>query len=81
MLVDMLQCKRKENSATQIVVNDILELAKSFVCCFFSFAKRSCNVVAHSMARAALLFEETTIFMEDCPPDIAHLVLADKDQA
>lgn len=78
LLIDMLQGKRKEVTAAQVVVNDIVSLASSFDNCIFSFARRTCNVVAHSIAKAALHFEEPLVFMEECPPNLYHLVLADK---
>lgn len=77
-LAAMLQARRKENSTTQVIVHDILSLAKSFATCIFNHARRSCNVVAHSMAKNSLLYEEVLVFMEDCPSNILPLVLADK---
>ncbi|XP_056685539.1 uncharacterized protein [Spinacia oleracea] len=77
-LATLLQAKSREISATQVLVNDILNLAKQFTYCSFGFNRRSCNSVAHSMAQAALHFEETLVWMEDCPPVVTPLVLADK---
>lgn len=35
-------------------------------------------MVAHSMAKASLLYEEELVWMEECPADVLPLVLADK---
>lgn len=41
-------------------------------------ADRSCNKVAHSMAQLSLSYEEMRVWMEDHPPELLSLVLADK---
>lgn len=77
-LVDLLQNKAKELTSTQIIANDI----KCFTCklefCSFGFCRRSCNSVAHLIAKSSLYFEEELLWLEDYPPDILPLVIADK---
>lgn len=77
-LVALLMGKTKELPATQVVVNDIRCFANSLDYCCFGFRKRSCNKVAHSMAKASLTYEEDLVWMEECPIDVIPLVIADK---
>ena len=65
-------------TVTQVIVNDILSLSNLFSFCSFSFVNRVCNKVAHSMAQLSLSFEEKRVWLEDHPPDLLSLVLADK---
>lgn len=68
----------KARTFTQVIVNDILALSNSFTFCSFSFAYRSYNKVAHSMAQLSLSYEEMRVWLEDHPPELLSLVLADK---
>lgn len=69
---------QKARTSSQVVVNDILALSNLFSFCSFSFAHRSCNRVAHSMAQLSFSFEERRVWLEDHPPELLSLVLADK---
>ncbi|XP_056698357.1 uncharacterized protein [Spinacia oleracea] len=75
VLVKLLQSRTKEESRTQVIVSDICNLVCSFLACAFKFAPRTCNKVAHAMAKVSLLFEEVLVWMEDCPSDICSLVM------
>lgn len=77
-LVMLLTHNARERSATQVVVDDILFLARGFDLCIFCFARRSCNRVAHSIVKSSLLLDDIAIWMEDLPPDVLPLVITDK---
>lgn len=73
-----LQGKTKEYTTPQVVINDILALCCSFDICNFNYACRACNKVDLTMAKISLNFEETLVWLEECPPDVLPLVLMDK---
>lgn len=77
-LAQLLKKQKKERSITQAIVDDILALASNFELCVFNFAKRSCNKVAHSIAKSSLPLDEALVWMEDHPTDVLPLVVADK---
>ncbi|XP_048502189.1 uncharacterized protein LOC125498277 [Beta vulgaris subsp. vulgaris] len=57
----------KARTLTQVVVNDTLALSNLFSFCSFSFANRSCNKVAHSVAQLSLSYDEMRVWLEDHP--------------
>lgn len=77
-LAALVAGKTKVFSATQIVVNDIIDFAKKLEVCSFGFSRRTCNKVPHSMAKASLDFEEDLVWMEECPPYVLPFVQKDK---
>lgn len=77
-LVQLAMGKTRVRTRTQVIVDDILALAPNFEYCLFVFAIRSCNRVAHSIAKSSLTLEEVVVWMEDHPLDVLPLVLADK---
>lgn len=79
-LVELILGSRKERSILQSMVTDICALACNFQCCNFNYASRQCNMVAHSMAKLSLSFQEVKVWMEDYPQEIAPSVLLDKDE-
>ncbi|XP_021743206.1 uncharacterized protein LOC110709303 [Chenopodium quinoa] len=78
-IVDLLQGKTVECSASQVTVNDILALASTFNYCSFYSAHRSCNKATHSMAKVALSFREDLVWMEDGPHEVVMSALSDKE--
>lgn len=64
-LITLLEKKKTECCYAQVVDNDMLALACNFDFCSFRFARRNCNNVAHSLAKASLCFEEEMVWMEE----------------
>ena len=60
-----------------LLIQDAQELALSFLKISFSHVCRQGNVVAHCLARRAILSESLNVWMEDVPPDILQFVQAD----
>lgn len=78
MVIDMLSKGTREWTSMQVIVDDILAFANSFDFCSFSFARRSCNKVAHSIAQTSLTLGEVKVWMEDHPIEATLLVAFDK---
>lgn len=77
-LIDLLKGKASEASITQMIVRDTLSLVTNFDACTFMFAKRSCNRLAHAIAKVSTAFEEVLIWLDECPPEFVHFVIEDK---
>ena len=71
--------KNGTRSLTQYshIANDILFLASFFSDLKFSHVSCSCNKVAHSLVRRAPLSSPLSVWMEDVPPDIEPVYMAD----
>lgn len=61
------------------LIQDVKILSNSFHSVNFSQVRREGNTVAHALARSAISRPSLTIWMEDVPPDIRHLVQADSN--
>ena len=59
------------------LIQDVKLLSNSFHFVSFSHLRREGNTVAHALARSAISRPSLTVWMEDIPPDIRHLVQAD----
>ncbi|KAK9989549.1 hypothetical protein SO802_029788 [Lithocarpus litseifolius] len=59
------------------VIQDIRCLVSSFVSFSFTHVRRQGNNVAHALARWAINSSNSTVWMEDVPPDIQYVVQAD----
>ena len=59
------------------LIQDAKILSNSFQLVNFSHVHREGNTVAHALARSAINRPNLTVWMEDVPPDICHLVQAD----
>ena len=58
------------------IAADILFLLSHFSKATLSFVKRHCNQLAHSLARRALISPNMSVWMEELPPDLASVFLA-----
>ncbi|KAL0005643.1 hypothetical protein SO802_013204 [Lithocarpus litseifolius] len=56
---------------------DILFLLSHFSKVSLSFVRRHCNRLAHSLARRAIIPPIMSVWMEEIPPDLASVFLAD----
>ena len=56
---------------------DILFLTSHFSKFQFSFVRRQCNRLAHSLTRCASIIQQMSVWMEDLPPDHIPVFLAD----
>ena len=59
------------------IVQDIRYLASSFSDVRYSHVRRQCNIVAHSLARRAILSSSLQVWMEDVPSELADVIQAD----
>ena len=55
----------------------ILFLTSHFSKVQFSFVRRQCNRLAHSLARRASIIQQTSVWMEEVSPDLIIVFLAD----
>ena len=56
---------------------NILFLTSHFSKVQFSFVRRQCNRLAHSLARRASIIQQMSVWMEEVPPDLTPVFLAD----
>lgn len=63
----MIQSKKTKRSRAQVVVNDIVALARNFTYCSFNYVSRVCNKVVDSIAKASISLEGVKVWMEECP--------------
>ena len=61
------------------LIQDVKFLSNSLQLVSFSHVRHEGNTVAHALARSAINRPSLTIWMEDVPPDIRHLVQADSN--
>ena len=66
-----------EHSLYGHIVGDILAQAACLFSFDFSFVHRSCNKVADALAKRSKTGPDLQVWLEDCPVDIARLVLDD----
>ena len=59
------------------IVGDIQDQVSLLAFSDFCFVPRSCNKVANALAKRAKTGPELQVWLEDCPKDIAHLVMAE----
>ena len=60
-----------------LLIRDAQDLALSFTSITFAHVSRQGNIVAHSLARMAILSQSLNVWMEDVPPDVLQFVQAD----
>ena len=60
-----------------LLIRDAQDLALSFTSITFAHVSRQGNIVAHSLAKMAILSQSLYVWMEDVPPDIHQFVQAD----
>ena len=75
-------CKDLSNPSPSLALHGLLirdahELALSFTSITFAQISRQGNIVAHSLARMAILSQSLNVWMEDVPPNILQFVQAD----
>ena len=71
-----LQRNTMVNSGIGHLVKDVLSSVNSLWRCSFSHTYRQGNAMAHALARRARLCESYEVWMEDVPPDIIVVLLA-----
>ena len=59
------------------IIHDVKLLASHFSCILFSHTHRQGNGVAHALARRAINLPNQNVLMDNMPPDILYVVLAD----
>ena len=76
MLMQTLKNGTRSLAQYNHIANDILFLALYFSALKFSHVSCSCNKVAHSLARRAPFSSPLFVCMEDVPPDIEPVYMA-----
>ncbi|XP_075665085.1 uncharacterized protein LOC142634688 [Castanea sativa] len=59
------------------LIADILFLTSHFSKVKFSFVRRQCNGLAHSLARCAFITQQMSVWMDEVLPDLMPVFLAD----
>ena len=75
----MKTLKNGRNSLTHYgnLIADIFFLTSHFSRVQFSFVRRQCNRLAHSLARRASIIQQMSVWMEEVPLDLTPVFLAD----
>ncbi|KAK7818417.1 putative ribonuclease h protein [Quercus suber] len=77
VVINAINAGDTEHSSYGHIVGDILAQAAFFSFFEFRYVNRSCNRVADSLAKRAKLSPDLQVWLEDCPQDVATLVLDD----
>ena len=77
VLVKTLNVGRNTLAHYGNLIVDILFLTSHFSKVQFSFVRRQCNRLAHSLARRASIIQQMSVWMEEVPPDLIPVFLAD----
>ncbi|KAL5832845.1 hypothetical protein ACOSQ3_016519 [Xanthoceras sorbifolium] len=76
-LVDLINCREPSFTDIGLVVKDIHCCLLGFHGCKVSFIPRAANSVAHGPAKLALSSRDISFLIDDVPPWVESLVLAD----
>ena len=77
VLVKTLKDGRNTLTNYDNLTADIFFLTSHFSRVQFSFVRRQCNRLAHSLARRASISQQMSVWMEEVPPDLTPVFLAD----
>ncbi|KAL5856495.1 hypothetical protein ACOSQ3_003953 [Xanthoceras sorbifolium] len=79
LAVDMgvSHCVLTPRSDIGLIVSDLLSLSFSFADCSFVFRPRSCNLVAHGLAKFRVMGNSPKVWFEVTPPCVEVLVTSD----
>ena len=76
-VIQAIKNREADQSVHGHIVGDIQDQVSLIAFSDFFFAPRSCNKVANALAKWAKTGPELQVWLEDCPEDIAHLVMAE----
>ena len=77
VVINAITAGATEHSSYGHIIEDILAQAATFSSFDFCYVSRSCNRVADSLAKHAKSGLDLQVWLEDCPQDVALLVLDD----
>ena len=75
-VIQAIKNREADQSVHGHIVGDIQDQVSLIAFSDFFFAPCSCNKVANALAKWAKTGPELQVWLEDCPEDIAHLVMA-----
>ncbi|KAL5803555.1 hypothetical protein ACOSQ4_031860 [Xanthoceras sorbifolium] len=76
-IVSAINSKDISRSDVGLVLSDIIQLIDSLSVIHVVFVPHNCNTVAHSLAKFSLSVVEPLLWLEDSPPCVEALVLAE----
>ena len=77
VVINAITAGATEHASYGHIIGDILAQVASFSSFEFCYVNRSCNRVADSLAKRAKSGLDLQVWLEDCPQDVAILVLDD----
>ncbi|XP_030973753.1 uncharacterized protein LOC115993904 [Quercus lobata] len=77
VVIQAVKNREADQSAHGHIVGDIQDQVSLLAFSEFCFVPHSCNRVADALAKRARTGPEFQVWLEDCPEDIAHLVMAE----
>ena len=77
ILIKALQSMKKSIAQVGHIAKDVQHLASLFITSNFVHVCRTCNSVARSLARQAILCPHILVWVEDVPPNINIILQAD----
>ena len=77
VVINAITAGATEHASYGHIIGDILAQAASFSSFEFCYVNQSCNRVANSLVKRAKSGLDLQVWLEDCPQDVAILVLDD----
>ncbi|KAL5766302.1 hypothetical protein ACOSP7_016919 [Xanthoceras sorbifolium] len=74
LVINLILLRAPIRSEIGLIIDGILDLQDSFGFINFVFSPRSTNMVAHSLAKMALVHAIDIVLMEEVPPSLSRLV-------
>ena len=76
-VIQAIKNKEADQSAHGHIVGDIQDQVSLLAFFDFCFVPCSCNKVVDALVKRAKISPELQVWLENCPEDIAHLVMAE----
>ena len=76
-VIQAIKNKEADQSAHGHIVGDIQDQVSLLAFSDFCFVPCSCNKVVDALVKRAKISPELQVWLENCPEDIAHLVMAE----
>lgn len=80
-VVKMINGDVAMNQELEVLVHDIKTLSRNFQVCSFSFAHRTCNLVAHELARHGSIGVSSSLWTDTPPPWLLHPLFRDESRS
>ena len=77
LIISALQSEEKSFTSFGHLISSVKQSLEVFSCISFSHTHRSGNSLAHNLAQYARRIDAFTVWMEDVPPQLHHVLVTD----